>query len=88
MVGRVKALVVGFVLGVFLAPRSGRESRRLLREKIEEFLALRDEGLERFEAEVSGRRGGFPGEEAAEADAPPDEAPDEPPYGAPEETPG
>ena len=37
MIGKIKALAAGFVLGLLIAPRSGRASRRLLMEKIDEF---------------------------------------------------
>lgn len=58
MIGKLKALVVGFVLGIFLAPRSGEDSRRLLIERINEFFDMGDRKYERLERELAARRGG------------------------------
>lgn len=56
MIGKLKALVVGFVLGIFLAPRSGEASRRMLIDRIEEFLDIGDGKYERLESELAARR--------------------------------
>lgn len=90
MIGRLKALLAGFALGVFLAPRSGRESRRLLREKIEELLDLREAGYERLEEEIAERRRGHAAEwpeEPPSGAAPIPDAPPEPDVPPPEDAP-
>lgn len=56
MVGRLKALVAGFVIGIFIAPRSGRASRQLLRERINEFFEMGTRRLEALEDELTVRR--------------------------------
>lgn len=56
MIGKVKALVVGFILGIFLAPRSGEASRRLLFERIDEFFDLGNRRFEALEGELAARR--------------------------------
>ncbi|MDX1661555.1 MAG: YtxH domain-containing protein [Gemmatimonadota bacterium] len=56
MIGKLKALIVGLVLGIFLAPRSGEASRRLLIERINEFFDMGDRRYERLEREMAARR--------------------------------
>lgn len=58
MIGKVKAFAVGFLAGIFFAPRSGRASRRLLLERIDEFFEMGSRRLETLEDELSARRGG------------------------------
>jgi hypothetical protein len=56
MIGRLKALALGFVIGVFVAPRSGRASRQLLLERLGEFFDEGSRRLEELEDELVGRR--------------------------------
>lgn len=65
MIGKLKALVVGFTLGIFLAPRSGEASRRLLLDRIDEFFDLGNRRFEALEGELAARRAarGEPDEE-------------------------
>lgn len=56
MIGRLKALVAGFVLGILVAPRSGRASRQLLMERLDEFFELGNRRLEELEDEFLHRR--------------------------------
>lgn len=73
MIGKLKALVAGFVLGILVAPRSGRASRRLLMERLNEFFDAGTRQLEELEDELAGRRDvhrsrGAPATEAAGAE--------------------
>ena len=52
MIARVKAFAAGFLLGVLVAPRAGRDSRRLLMERIAEFLDLGRREYEELEEEL------------------------------------
>ncbi len=56
MIGRVKAFLAGFLLGVFVAPRSGRASREKLKERIAEFFDAGDRRLEELEDRLAERR--------------------------------
>ncbi|HKY60647.1 MAG TPA: YtxH domain-containing protein [Gemmatimonadota bacterium] len=56
MIGRLKALVIGFLIGLFVAPRSGRASRQLLLERLGEFFDEGSRRLEELEDELVGRR--------------------------------
>ena len=56
MIGRLKALALGFLIGVFVAPRSGRASRQLLLERLGEFFDEGSRRLEELENELVGRR--------------------------------
>ncbi|HET6342249.1 MAG TPA: YtxH domain-containing protein [Gemmatimonadota bacterium] len=56
MIGRLKALAIGFLVGVFVAPRSGRASRQLLLERLGEFFDEGSRRLEELEDELVGRR--------------------------------
>lgn len=56
MIGRIKAFGVGFLLGVLVAPRSGSASRRLLMDRLAEFLDGGREELEDLEDELIERR--------------------------------
>ena len=56
MIGRLKALALGFLIGVFVAPRSGRASRQLLLERLGEFFDEGSRRLEELEDELVGRR--------------------------------
>lgn len=55
MIGRLKALAIGFLVGVFVAPRSGRASRQLLLERLGEFFDEGSRRLEELEDELVGR---------------------------------
>lgn len=83
MIGRLKALATGFLIGIFVAPRSGRASRQLLMERINEFFELGTRRLEELEDELLHRRegagAGYPAGANSEADVFADEPfPDEP----------
>lgn len=56
MVGKLKALVAGFVLGILVAPRSGRSSRQLLLDRINEFFDMGSRRLEELEYELAARQ--------------------------------
>lgn len=56
MIGRLKALAIGFLIGVFVAPRSGRASRQLLLERLGEFFDEGSRRLEELEEELVGHR--------------------------------
>ena len=56
MLGKAKALALGFVLGLMIAPRSGRDSRRLLVEWIEDFFATGSRRLRALEDELGRHR--------------------------------
>ena len=60
MIGRLKALALGFLVGVFVAPRSGRASRQLLLERLGEFFDEGSRRLEELEDELVGRRRSTP----------------------------
>lgn len=57
MIGKIKGFMAGFLVGVFVAPRSGRASRRLLMERINEFFEMGSRQLDSLEEELAGRRG-------------------------------
>ncbi len=67
MIGRLKALAIGFLIGVFVAPRSGRASRQLLLERLGEFFDEGSRRLEELEDELVGRHRG-PSRDATLAD--------------------
>ena len=56
MIGKIKALALGFVVGLLVAPRSGRDSRRLLVEWIEDFFATGSRRLRELEDQLGRRR--------------------------------
>ena len=56
MIGRIKAFAAGLLLGVLVAPRSGSASRRLLMDRIAEFLDGSRQEYEELEDELSVRR--------------------------------
>ncbi|MFN2420090.1 MAG: hypothetical protein ABR527_01725 [Gemmatimonadota bacterium] len=56
MIGKIKALAVGLLLGLLVAPRSGRDSRRLLLEWIQNFFATGSRRLRDLEGELGRRR--------------------------------
>lgn len=56
MIGRLKALIAGFLLGIFIAPRSGRASRQLLLDVINDFFEMGTRRLEALEEELAERR--------------------------------
>lgn len=58
MIGKLKAFAVGFLVGVFVAPRSGRASRELLKERLAEFFATGQRRFEELEEELYARRRG------------------------------
>lgn len=65
MIGRLKALTAGFILGILVAPRSGRASRQLLMERINEFFDMGTRRLEALEDELAYRATGeVPGDTA------------------------
>lgn len=56
MIGKLKAFAAGFLVGVFVAPRSGRASRQLLMERINEFFEMGSRQLDELEDELAGHR--------------------------------
>jgi hypothetical protein len=56
MLGKLKALAAGFVIGLIVAPRSGRESRQLLLDWINEFFETGARRLHALEDELTHRR--------------------------------
>lgn len=77
MIGRLKALATGFLIGVFIAPRSGRASRQLLLERLGEFFDEGSRRLEELEEELVGRRRRPAGSRTPE-EFEPEPLPDEP----------
>lgn len=78
MIGRLKALVAGFVVGIFVAPRSGRASRQLLMERINEFFELGSRRLEELEDEFLHRRRSPTGDHSETSEFEPGPFPDDP----------
>ncbi|HEY7473166.1 MAG TPA: YtxH domain-containing protein [Gemmatimonadota bacterium] len=56
MIGKLKAFAAGFVVGVFVAPRSGKASRRLLMDRLAEFFEAGQRRFEELEDELSSRQ--------------------------------
>lgn len=56
MIGKIKALGAGFLLGIFLAPRSGAASRRLLMDRLAEFFESGQRRFEELEDDLAERR--------------------------------
>ncbi len=56
MIGKMKAFAAGFLLGVFVAPRSGRASRQLLMDRLAEFFETGQRRFEELEDELADRR--------------------------------
>lgn len=56
MIGRLKALIAGFLLGIFIAPRSGRASRQLLLDVVNDFFEMGTRRMEALEEELAERR--------------------------------
>ena len=56
MLGKVKALAAGFVVGLFVAPRAGRESRQLIVDWINDFFETGTRRLQALEGELARRR--------------------------------
>lgn len=76
MIGRLKAFAIGFLIGVFVAPRSGRASRQLLLERLGEFFDEGSRRLEELEEELVGHRRSTRSRAADEYE--PEPLPDEP----------
>ena len=65
MFGRIKAFVVGVGVGIFVAPLAGRESRRLVLEKISGFLEFGGQRIDDLESQLEQRRAEYhPAEES------------------------
>lgn len=77
MIGRLKAFVIGLLIGVFVAPRSGRASRQLLLERLGEFFDEGSRRLEELEEELIGHRS-RPGGSRAPEEYEPEPLSDEP----------
>ena len=77
MIGRLKAFAVGFLIGVFVAPRSGRASRQLLLGRLGEFFDEGSRRLEELEEELVGHRRGRTASRTPE-EYEPEPLPDEP----------
>lgn len=58
MLGKVKALAAGFLVGLLIAPRSGRETRRLIMDWVNDFLEGGSRRLEDLEGELARHRAG------------------------------
>ena len=56
MLGKVKALAAGFIVGLFVAPRAGRESRQLILDWINDFFETGSQRLRALEADLARRR--------------------------------
>lgn len=56
MIGKMKAFAAGFLLGVFVAPRSGRASRQMLTDRLAEFFETGQRRFEELEDELADRR--------------------------------
>jgi hypothetical protein len=93
MIGRMKALAAGVLLGLLFAPRSGRESRRRLAHLVDRFFETGSRELDRLEEELAEAELGEDGlgeDDLVEDDLPEDELPDpeasfEEPWDAPPE---
>ena len=58
MIGKIKAFGAGFLLGIFVAPRSGAASRALLMDRLAEFFESGQRRYEELENDLAARRGG------------------------------
>ena len=56
MLGKVKALAAGFIVGLFVAPRAGRESRQLVLDWINDFFETGAQRLRALEGDLARRR--------------------------------
>ncbi len=56
MIGKIKAFGAGFLLGIFVAPRSGSASRQLLLDRLAEFFESGQRRFEELEEDLAGRR--------------------------------
>lgn len=56
MMGKIKAFAAGLLVGVFVAPRSGRASRQLLMDTLAHFLETGQREFEDLEDELESRR--------------------------------
>lgn len=57
MIGRIKAFGAGFLLGIFVAPRAGAASRRLLADRLAEFFESGQRRYAELEDDLAERRG-------------------------------
>lgn len=56
MIGKIKAFGAGFLLGIFVAPRSGAASRQLLMDRLAEFFESGQRNFEELEDDLAERR--------------------------------
>lgn len=56
MIGKLKALGAGFLLGILVAPRSGAASRQLLKDTLAELFASGQRNFEELEDDLAERR--------------------------------
>ncbi len=56
MIGKIKAFGAGFLLGIFVAPRTGAASRQLLMDRLAEFFASGQRRFEELEDDLAERR--------------------------------
>lgn len=56
MIGKIKAFGAGFLLGIFVAPRSGVASRQLLMDRLAEFFESGQRRFEELEDDLAERR--------------------------------
>lgn len=60
MVGKLKGFAAGLLVGMLLAPRAGRETRRRLMERLDDFFEMGSEELDALEEELAHEAGGSP----------------------------
>lgn len=53
MIGKLKGFAAGLLVGFLVAPRAGRETRRLLMERLDEFFEMGSEELDALEEELA-----------------------------------
>ena len=60
MMGKIKAFAAGLLVGLFVAPRSGRASRQLLMDTLAHFLETGQREFEDLEDDLAARRSNGP----------------------------
>lgn len=64
MMGKIKAFAAGLLVGVFVAPRSGRASLQLLMDTLAHFLETGQREFEDLEDDLADRRSNGPPDES------------------------
>ncbi|HUP20712.1 MAG TPA: hypothetical protein VM778_12265 [Gemmatimonadota bacterium] len=75
MIGKMKAFAGGLLLGLLVAPRAGRESRRRIADLVDRFFETGSSELDRLETELTGADPADPEEPEIDEDS--WDAPDE-----------